>query len=189
MSGGPASGDRRAIEIRVERSAQLFNSLDPLPYPDRDLAPAAEDFIVSWARDLPAHQPIRIIVHVPADEVSEQLERRLHDAFRNYFRYGEERLRLDLTEMFRTGRVSLAIGLVVLAVCVLIGQVISRYSEGAYLSRVFEEGLIILGWVANWRPIEIFLYSWWPLARRRTLYARLSAAEILLAGYVEPAQP
>jgi hypothetical protein len=42
------------------------------------------------------------------------------------------------------------------------------------------EGLIILGWVANWRPLEIFLYEWWPIARRRNLYARLAAAEIAL---------
>jgi hypothetical protein len=37
-----------------------------------------------------------------------------------------------------------------------------------------DEGLIILGWVANWRPLEIFLYDWWPLARRRRLFQRLA---------------
>ena len=34
------------------------------------------------------------------------------------------------------------------------------------------------GWVANWKPIEIFLYDWWPLARRRDLYRRLAAARV-----------
>jgi hypothetical protein len=38
--------------------------------------------------------------------------------------------------------------------------------------------LIILGWVANWRPIEIFLYDWWPLAQRRRLYLRLASAPV-----------
>jgi hypothetical protein len=23
-----------------------------------------------------------------------------------------------------------------------------------------------MGWVAMWRPIEIFLYDWWPISRR-----------------------
>ena len=32
------------------------------------------------------------------------------------------------------------------------------------------ESLILLAWVANWRPIEIFLYDWLPLLRRRNLY-------------------
>jgi hypothetical protein len=26
---------------------------------------------------------------------------------------------------------------------------------------VIEESLLIFGWVANWRPIEIFLSDWW----------------------------
>jgi hypothetical protein len=46
-----------------------------------------------------------------------------------------------------------------------------------------EESFLILGWVANWRPLEIFLYDWWPLARRRDLYRRLSAAPVELKPY------
>ena len=49
--------------------------------------------------------------------------------------------------------------------------------------RLLEESLLILGWVANWRPLEIFLYEWWPLARRRDLYARLSRADIETRAY------
>jgi hypothetical protein len=35
---------------------------------------------------------------------------------------------------------------------------------------------IIPGWAANWKPIETFLYDWWPLVRRRNLYHRLALA-------------
>ena len=38
----------------------------------------------------------------------------------------------------------------------------------------------ILGWVANWRPIEIFLYDWWPLLQRRRLFQRLAAAQVAI---------
>jgi hypothetical protein len=48
------------------------------------------------------------------------------------------------------------------------------------ISRFAEESLIILGWVAFWRPIQIVLSDWWPLARRRVLYRRLAAAEVAL---------
>jgi hypothetical protein len=51
------------------------------------------------------------------------------------------------------------------------------------LGRVIEESLTIFGWVANWRPIEIFLYDWWPIVRRRNLYQRLSAAQVELRPY------
>jgi hypothetical protein len=51
------------------------------------------------------------------------------------------------------------------------------------IGRVIEESLLIFGWVANWRPIEVFLYDWWPIVRRRNLYQRLSAAHVKLRPY------
>ncbi len=38
---------------------------------------------------------------------------------------------------------------------------------------------------ANWKPLEIFLYNWWPLTRRRDLYRRLARAEISISTDAE----
>jgi hypothetical protein len=38
--------------------------------------------------------------------------------------------------------------------------------------------LTIGGWVAMWRPMQIFLYDWWPLQKQISLYKRLSHAHI-----------
>ena len=38
--------------------------------------------------------------------------------------------------------------------------------------------LAFVGWVAMWRPLQIFLYDWWPLQRQIRLYLRLAAAHI-----------
>jgi hypothetical protein len=48
------------------------------------------------------------------------------------------------------------------------------------LARIGEESLIIVGWVANWRPIEIYLYEWWPIRRRMRLYRRIAAAPLVI---------
>jgi hypothetical protein len=45
---------------------------------------------------------------------------------------------------------------------------------------VLREGLIIAGWVAMWRPMEIFLYEWWPLLRRGRLYEKLSQMRVVV---------
>jgi hypothetical protein len=37
--------------------------------------------------------------------------------------------------------------------------------------------------VANWRPIEIFIYDWLPVVRRRNLYQRLAAATVEVRVY------
>ena len=58
------------------------------------------------------------------------------------------------------------------------------YLTDPTFSSLVEQSFLILGWVANWRPLEIFLYDWWPIARRRDLYRRLSAAAIEKKPYI-----
>jgi len=65
-----------------------------------------------------------------------------------------------LKELFRIGRYSVAIGLIVFALCVIADRIILRASWSVEFGTVLNEGLAILGWVTNWRPIEIFLYDW-----------------------------
>jgi hypothetical protein len=39
---------------------------------------------------------------------------------------------------------------------------------------VARESLTIAGWVAMWRPMQIYLYEWWPLRRQTRIYQKLS---------------
>jgi hypothetical protein len=34
------------------------------------------------------------------------------------------------------------------------------------------------GWVALWRPLEIFLYEWWPIRAEACLYDRLGEMDV-----------
>jgi hypothetical protein len=59
-----------SIEVRIAEISQLFDSLDPFPFRDKDLDKEAEEFIVSWARELPVDQPLKIVVHLPQSQAS-----------------------------------------------------------------------------------------------------------------------
>jgi hypothetical protein len=172
--------DGDAIEVRIEEISQLFDTLDPFPFRERDLDKDAEEYIVGWARELPRNRPIKIIIHAPEGELKGEHASQLGTALSRYFNYRAEIVGRDLNELFRIGRQSLLIGVAVLAACVLASRAIIAVLGGGNISRFTEESLIILGWVANWKPIEIFLYDWWPLARRRDLYRRLAAANVEL---------
>jgi hypothetical protein len=171
------------IEVRVENVAQLFDTLDPFPFPERDLDQDAEEYIVGWARELPHDQPITLIIHLPAGEVSKQDTLAVGGALSRYFDYRVGIVSRDLNELFRVGRTALLIGLSVLAFCLAAAQFIVRQMGETPLSGFAQQSLIILGWVANWKPIETFLYDWWPLARRRNLYRRLAQATVELKPY------
>ncbi|MDI4663906.1 hypothetical protein K9U40_06130 [Xanthobacter autotrophicus] len=176
------------IEIRVERVSQLFNMLDPYPFRERDLDPEAEAYIVDWASELPHGAPVRIVVHLPAVEAASPEAQGLPQAMRRYFIERQAAFGRELKELFRVGRVSLAIGVTVLALCLLLANIFGDRTFAKSLWGFAAEGLIIVGWVALWRPMEIFLYDWWPIARQRKLYRRLAEAtvEVVRAGEAGP---
>jgi len=165
------------VEIRIERISQLFNTFDPLPFRERDLDKDAEEFIVGWARELPKLHPIRVVIHLPVAEAATASSRDLGGVLNRYFAYRAEVTHLEMRELFRVGRRSLIIGLLVLAACLVIGGALDGLIQNE-IGEFMREGLVILGWVANWRPIEIFLFDWWAVAQRRTLMKRLADAKV-----------
>ena len=171
------------IELRVEELSQIFDTLDPYPFRERDLDKDAEAFIVGWARELPRRLPLQIIVHLPKSEAETRQAGVVGEAIKRYFISRADAARSELKELFRIGWRSLGIGICVLAACLLLGQFISGRLGTGYPARFFDESLIILGWVANWRPIEIMLYDWLPISRRLNLYRRLGRADVALKPY------
>ena len=146
--------------------------MDPSPFHERDLDDDAEEFIVGWAREFPRRDPVSLVVHVNQLPAHADAEHLLETAVHNYFAYRAKLNRLEFRYLLKQGRTSLIIGLTFLAVCMITSQLLRRQEET--LSIVIREGLIIAGWVAMWRPMEIFLYEWWPLLRKGRLYQKLS---------------
>jgi hypothetical protein len=117
-----ASESPASIELRAERINQLFDALDPSPYPQKDLAQTT-------ARELPRSKSLKIIVYLPAAEAASGAAPQLSAAFSNYFRYRADQLALDLRELFRIGRRSLLIGVAVLAGCMILASFWQAVSE------------------------------------------------------------
>jgi hypothetical protein len=166
------------IEVRVAELRQLFNSIDPSPFRERDLAPAAEAFIVDWSREMPADAPLALLVHLersagPADETT-----LLGDAIHQFFASEAEASRRRLRQLFRRGRISLIIGLAVLAGCIGVAELILRWEGDGGLGLIAHESLLIGGWVAMWRPLEVFLYDWWPIRADARLFDRLAVMPV-----------
>jgi len=166
------------IAIRVHTVSQLFNSLDPSPFREKDLDTDAEEFLVGWVRELPQATPFTIVVQLPPEEAARPEAARIGEAFGNYFRHRADVAERELRELFRVGRRSLSIGALVLVICLVGSQLFATIIGNPMVARVLEESLIIVGWVANWRPIEIYLYDWWPIRRRMQLFRRIAAAPV-----------
>ena len=181
MSSHSSSGEPVApspvIEVRVTELRQLFNAMDPSPFRERDLDPRAEAFIVGWARDLPRDAPLSLLVHLEracghADEST-----LLSDAIHQFFTQRALDARRELRELLRRGRISLVIATAFLGAAMLASDLIGSLTQRRIV-QIFREGLLIGGWVAMWRPLEVFLYDWWPVRAQVRLFERLSTMPV-----------
>ena len=166
------------IEVHVSELRQLFNSMDPSPFQDKDLDVDAVEFIVDWAKELPPNKPLALRVHLDKPVVSPEMGRDLREAVHRFFANRSMHARQRLRELFRIGWRSLLIGLAFLTVCLVTGNWIAKTWPDSRATAIAREGLVIGGWVAMWRPLEIFLYGWWPIRRDRRLADRLSAMAV-----------
>jgi hypothetical protein len=73
----------------------------------------------------------------------------------------------------------------VLAFCSLTARGLLAVTNSSPIAQLIADGLVIFGWVANWRPAEIFLYEYWEIRRTRRLYRRLADADIMLVARKE----
>lgn len=168
------------IEMKLRRVSQLFDTLDPSPFRETDLAPQAEDYIVHRALEFSSRVPIEMVIYLPLDELRKTHVSDIAAAVRYYFGLRSEAVSRELSELFKTGRLSLVVGLVILFFCLSLGWILSERMTGGPFSRALSESFLILGWVAIWKPLETFLYAWPPIAARRKLFDRLSGATVLL---------
>ena len=170
-------GETTLLEIRVREVRQLFNTLDPAPFHEKDLDPAVERYLTDACAEAGEHRSLRLVVHLPAAEAASEASRTLPEAVHHYFSYRERQLGADLRQLLRNGFTSLAIGLVFLVSCLTVRRALAGRVL-AFDPAILDEGLLILGWVAMWRPTELLLYDWWPIARRRRLLRRLAALPV-----------
>jgi hypothetical protein len=182
------------LDLRLAESRQLFDSMDPAPFRQRDLDPRAEEYIVAWAQDVRADQPLALVIHLDQKVATFDEERVLPESVHEFFKVRAAAARRQLRQLLQEGRRTLLISLVFLATMVLVGDLLTGLITRERSGEILKESLLIGGWVAMWRPLEIFLYGWWPILVEARLCDRLSrtivrvvhAADIAPSAAIEP---
>ena len=164
-------GQAHSIELKLRDTSQLFNSMDPSPFVEKDLDRDADEFIMSWAQEFPPGAPVKLRIYLeqwPAEDPNALVQQAVH----NYFAHRATLTALEFSRLMKQGRTSLLIGLVFLAACLIVIRTLLPGDVGTWAGMV-RESLTIAGWVAMWRPMQIYLYDWWPLRRRGRIYTKL----------------
>ena len=146
------------IEIRIHSLAELFNAMDPSPLHARALTSSAEHYLISCAGTRRANASLQLLVHCPASLRAHGAE--ISDGIHEHFRRTHALGQREFKRRLRLAAGALAGGVIILALSVGLRGVLGD-ATGRGLGAGFSEGLLILGWVAMWRPIEILLYEHW----------------------------
>ena len=165
------AGTTATVRVHVRSLAQMFNELDPSPFWDRDLDPAAAQFIEDEFREKLSARTWHLDVHVLDGA---ELATDLQAAVEHYYERLAGSARLKLRENLRVAQFALLGGIAIFLACMTARQLLSGMSA----SRFINEGLIVLAWLALWRPTEAMLYGWVPLYRQRRRYQRLAGIRV-----------
>lgn len=166
----------------------MFNALDPSPFWDRDLDPEAAEFIEGEFSEKLSAGEWHLHVHTPAGM---NLAADLQPAVEHYYERLAGSARRRLRDEMRLGQLALLGGLMIFLVSMTTRGVLASLFRGG-APRILDEGLIILAWLALWRPAELLVYGWVPLYRRRRLYQRLAAIRVSVraeTGHAAAAHP
>jgi hypothetical protein len=169
--------DPKHIELSLRSVDQLFNTMDPSPFHEKDLDDDAAEFILSWAQELPRHEPVDLIIHLAEPPGNPGAHQLVTDVVHHYFSYRAGLNDLEFKRLMKQGRLSLLVGVFFLACCFTAIEFVAN-KPGSTIADFFKEGLTIAGWVAMWKPLEIYLYEWWPLRRKGVILEKLSRMRV-----------
>jgi hypothetical protein len=174
-----ARSHHNTLYLGLREIGQLFNSMDPSPFLEKDLDPDAEKFIFEWASE-PRHRQGEFQIHIHLEKFPEAGDPKAEvaEAIHHFFRYQSHIERGVFRQLMRDAQVSLVIGLVFITACLMGSRVLSEFSGNSPFLRAMAESLVIAGWVGMWRPIQIGLYEWWPIRRRIGICDRLARAVV-----------
>jgi len=142
----------------------------------RMLSPDAEELIIEEATKVSSNDHIHLKIELGKDETGRTDE--ITTAIHQHFIYRRKKSERQVKKVFQLGWQSLLISIVFLGLLVSFTSLIVRLLPEGGLSITFREILIILGWVALWRPADLLLYEWRPFRREINLFRKLEQCKV-----------
>lgn len=164
------------ICLRV-RSVDALLDAGGSPLLEPRLHPEFAEAVWREALRKPKAAGFQLEVTVPAADV--ERHREVSEAIHFHFLKQQREFAEELREIFRDGRRSLFIGLLVVALLLMLAEAIPYLWERR-LAYAVSESLIIVAWVVLWHPAELLLYSHFPVRKHRRLAGELAEARVSL---------
>jgi len=168
------------IELSLQRREQMFDTFDPSPFHAKALDRDADAYLRDAAGELTDLQHLAIVIRGPQALAADMpdLTAAIHGHFADAHQQAQRRHR----RRRRVGRVAMSAGVVVLGLALVLRSAIA--SLGGAVADVIGEGLLILAWIALWRPIETIGFDSWESRAERRVLAALAVVPVTFQAEV-----
>lgn len=168
------------IELNLSTISQLFHTLDPSPFHQKELDPEAERYIVDIVDDFPKETEFRIVAYLPEALANSREAREIPVAIRNHFQYRALMQQQLFRERSRYGKFTVIVGLVFLAIATMASYAVSLYFVNSIMAQFAAKALEVAGWVAMWEPVTVHLYQLWPIVKQKRIYEKIAGLDIVV---------
>ena len=169
---------KTSVELKLKTPRQLFDERDPAPFRERDLDDDAVRYILASYRDVKDHDHVKLSIYFESLGEFKDSPSLIEKAIHAFFMFEADVKRRELRDIFRKGFISLFIGMSFLFACTWLAHTVETAQTKSLFSSMMHEGLFIMGWVAMWQPISIFLYEWWPIREAQKTFQSLGCIEV-----------
>lgn len=169
------------VTLQIDRVARLFEAFpfDPA-VPEMTRGPVVDDLAERVSDDgMPPGG--RLLVTVTRQEVTAAEAETMARALPMYCAQRAKDLRREVARVRRNGMSGLKRGIPTLAVALGLSALIDQFSPfPPAINRLFSEGLVVLGWVVLWHPLEMLLYAWRSPVRLAKAFERVGEMPLVL---------
>jgi hypothetical protein len=169
------------IKLYLNEITHLFTPPDFDPFAHQPVFVSGLEAAANEIKMANRRSEHRLVLYLPAETITPELEQTIRQALDHYCSYKLEESRREVTLLRWEGFEALQTGLIFMAVCLFISLYVSKQETiPEYLQTFVGQGLSVVGWVSMWKPIDIFLYQWWPHWQSRFVYDKIKRAELVI---------
>jgi hypothetical protein len=182
----------RDLEIAVNSPNQLFDAPTIDPFSGNKLEILGMSGLAYITRQLQAHRRdlkhARLLVRMPADQITPGLDRRLADAVHRYCRAKIEDNEVEIHLIRFRSAIGLSSLMVIVAVIVAVAYFLytgplADISQAIQVAIAFT--ISLFAWVSLWDPLEALIFNPIALLRENFTLRRINELDIVL----EPSSP
>jgi hypothetical protein len=165
--------DKDIIELNIDikNIDDLLKNHGSIASKEESLSKDIEEYLFKAVKCYPKSQKIKLLIIIKESQRqwnNEEISRIVHSNF--YYRVKETKIYLK--EQFRQWRINVFIGILFLILCLIVGEILDKFSQ-IEIIKIIKESLRIIGWVAFWEPVSFIIFGWRIINRDKHYYIKL----------------